>query len=200
MGNLSQYMRMLSFYNPPYNERAAKVFLNAEAEATRFCVGSNQFIPITNISQGSENTWNNGRNCRITLIGECNDLGVIYHEVFHSVYHGSSIWQIDETNENPRWGDAFCDAFRFLMHKNYKIAGTGDKHFVTQFRKCLKMDDMNITAQDSYKELGSRIIKCLSPCPSLNRYRSLWHRLNEKASNMGFSLYEFFGINCRILI
>lgn len=186
------YDDITSVYNTKHKKKqAAKMLRDAIAHAEKLCDTNNPFISITTVSLDTKNTWCDGE---IHLKGDGNDLGVIYHEVFHSTFHGSAIWKYDEKHPRKVWGDAFCDAFRYLMQIKYKLTGVDDKKFMGKFRKCLRKRDIDITAQDSYKELGSRIIIHLRS-PSFNRYRYLWNLLNKEAAETDFNLYKFFGLN-----
>jgi hypothetical protein len=49
-------------------------------------------------------------------IGTEADVESLYHELFHSVFHYSPLHQgIDE-----RWGDAWCDSFRYFHDSQFK--------------------------------------------------------------------------------
>ncbi|HEX8202260.1 MAG TPA: hypothetical protein VF590_17415 [Isosphaeraceae bacterium] len=44
------------------------------------------------------------------------DLGVLYHEVFHSAFHASPL----PSGEDEEWGDAWCDAYRFFHDGDFQ--------------------------------------------------------------------------------
>lgn len=42
-------------------------------------------------------------------------IGLLWHEVFHSVFHGSPLSKFD-----PAWGEGWCNAFSDVHHREFK--------------------------------------------------------------------------------
>ncbi len=105
---------------------------------------------------------------KITIPAELDDLGVIFHEIFHSAFHNSPIWK---NQFNNKWGDGFCDAFRWFMETRL-------------LKKSLWLDSFSKT-ENSYKILK----KCEG---DYNKFKDLWVYLNQN-SNITFNTF-FIGI------
>lgn len=154
---------------------ARNVFDVAVVEARKFCDSSNPFIEIIEVKKGSGNNW--CADGHITIEGDIDNLGVIYHEVFHSVFHGSKPWEFD-CRTTKKWGDAFCDVFRYLMGLEFPIERQ-KVDFQREFEKYIKLNDYEISKSDTYTKLGSRIFLRLTN-RNIIGFRSMWQKLCKK--------------------
>lgn len=113
---------------------------------------------------------------------------MIFHEVFHSAFHGSPLWYYPE---NRKWGDAFCDAFRYLMEEIHLQTQT---NFIREIKiEVSKLDAQIKTENDRYKGWASRILlRCTLRCTS--RYQEFKQLLAERNCDAAKSLTEYFGL------
>ncbi len=169
-----KYSKFLPGVAELLRKKAWTVFKNAEREAKQIIDGHNTFVKIKGVNEGNKNTWE--ENGIITITVDRDDLGVIYHEVFHSAFHKSHIWQIDE-NGDKQWGNGFCDAFRYLMEQKY-LLGKDESDFMKRFQVGLKKPGQ--TTQNESIKRGARIIQKLNQNQTLEGFRDLWGKLCTK--------------------
>ena len=154
----------------------------AEHEAqSALCGPQNTWIPISEVVEGGPD-WSEGG--RITIPVSVNDLGVVFHEVFHSAFHHSPLWH---DPNNCHWGDAFCDAFRYFMERCHL---TGTSHFLQGMTAELGKADSQVKVEnDRYKGWASRIvIKCNQ---DYDRFKAIWI---ERNANYQEPLSVYFGL------
>ena len=109
------------FYDRELRDRLWFLFNRAETEAKKFAsIVNNNWIEIEKV----KNSEDNKNSCKgeIFIVSEWNNLGAILHEVFHSAFHRSALWQSDKLHKESYngygiWGDGFCDAFRYFLEK-----------------------------------------------------------------------------------
>jgi hypothetical protein len=71
------------------------------------------FVPIIEVKNSCECKWYpNG----IIHYNPNKDVGTLFHEVFHSAFHNSEF----NKGSNHRWGEAFCEAFRYYTEEELK--------------------------------------------------------------------------------
>jgi hypothetical protein len=89
-----------------------KYFLEVEREAKMFAGIENRWKPITSVvlGQGVPIYVTTGK-IRLNL----NSDWAMFHEIFHDTFGQSPFNQGDD----KAWGEAFCDAFRYMMEKEY---------------------------------------------------------------------------------
>ena len=110
------------------------------------------------------------------------DRGALFHEMTHDLFHHSVFHSNSNpinSNANPRngksnedWGEAFCEAVRYLMEYAY----TGDSDWLRQFA-------IEIKYRDSDKGRAGRILDAAGS--SLAGFATLW-----KEITMGFDKTE----------
>jgi len=116
----------------------------------------------------------------IHIEARCGDLGQVCHEVFHSAFHGSALHK----EGDERWGDAFCDAFRYFMETEHVT----DKKTWRQAMECLLKQEFDNTKKGDcvymkYRFPASLIIKkCGS---SLDDFKEMWFELCQERNAEG---------------
>jgi hypothetical protein len=90
------------------------VFQAGERQAYAFAAAPQLFVPLTRVNYippgGKAGDWNPSG--RIELVANA-DAGVLFHEIFHTVYHRSVL----HAGSDVHWKEAFCDAFRYLAER-----------------------------------------------------------------------------------
>lgn len=140
----------------PLRKRLWDLFQKAEEEARSFCDSGNCWIRIVKVAECAKSSWApDGENSTITIPVSDDDLGVIFHEVFHSAFHCSPLWHV-RCNGNDQWGEAFCDAFRYFMDGLHLCDGE-DTKFLPDFEGKMTKPSKEILG-DHYRGWASRIV------------------------------------------
>ncbi len=175
-GDNMDWMRFLSNRSSccALRKQLWQLFQAAEQEArTNFCGYQNPWVPITKVVEGETPGWSESG--RIEIPVSVDDLGVIFHEVFHSAFHFSPLWY---AQTNAYWGDAFCDAFRYLMEKTYLL---GNTMFTVEMELELgKSKDQILIENNRYKGWGSRIL--LRVNKDYDLFKKFWNECNTAPS------------------
>ena len=194
------YDRFLNNY-PPEQELAKRselwsIFDGACKEVKSF---SNSWCEITEVLCDLEKNhleWGKEAKIRAIPLREDN-AGAILHEIFHSAYDGSPIYNLSERNKF--WGDGFCDAFRYLKEKQLKresiIYSKIDvfKGNEAEIIRAIKAKDINSI---QYHIPAALIVQ---RCKNYEGFKMLWKDLNSAPvdldSYFGFSVYhEFYAL------
>ncbi len=123
------------------------------------------------------------------------DHGVIFHEVFHSAFHFSPLWR---DHKNIKWGDAFCDAFRYILEKEKSLNSV----FVGDMEAWMHKPDTEVADESiqntnqgnelfTYKPYGSRILNACDPSAYYASFLSIW---DERNANPSHSLETYFNL------
>jgi hypothetical protein len=119
---------------------------------------------------------------RITIPVDSEDKGVLFHEMTHDLFHHSKFhrnyWPLN-AHDNELWGEAFCEAFRFLM----ELAFTGDSKWLRAFQT-------ERHPPDSDKGRASRIVA--KSKESLDGLAALWWHINNEFNQTGNYLSRIF--------
>ena len=102
---------MVGCQDEAVRQRLWTLFSAAEKEAKRFAETPGHWVVLKEVvvvATGS--IWT--ANGRIQLSPQCNP-GTMFHEIFHTAFHKSVLHQ----GSDEGWGEAFCDAFRYMMEK-----------------------------------------------------------------------------------
>jgi hypothetical protein len=95
--------------------RLAEIFRDAKG-----FVGDWKWYEITKVEftqrEGASWVWDDARAKARIEMGLNTELGALYHEVFHSAFHASPL----HSGEDERWGDAWCDAFRYFHDAGFR--------------------------------------------------------------------------------
>jgi len=90
------------------------VFLAGQAQAWTFAKSPSVWITLRQIAYiapgNKAGDWSSSG--KIELLGN-SEPGLIFHETFHTVFSRSGL----HAGNDGRWGEAFCDAFRFVAER-----------------------------------------------------------------------------------
>jgi hypothetical protein len=180
------------------------LFQQAEAEAKQFVQDASdwyEIIEIQDIPEGQRASWcwnDSQRTAVIKVAPKRDDLGVFFHEIFHSAFHHSLLHgKFGEAHEpqDDSWGEGFCEAFRYLMEKH--LLPNTPSAWVIDMENLLKAPFSETRADtDSnyrgYRYPGSLILKAANL--EYSRLKELWFELlNNKSNHIGSStLNEHF--------
>jgi len=191
--NYSDFLKTLA--DLTLRDKLWNLFLQAESEAKEFSSPNNRWIEIRCVGEakpGESGVWiPKPTDCpaeyaEIRVKPDDNDLGIIFHELFHSAFHESPLWKSDN---RWNWGDPFCDAFRYFMED--RLLGRAPSEFLEQVMDYLSKTDEEITRVNefAYKGRASRILlKCSG---DYGQFKSLWEYLNQKSR---LPLDEYFNL------
>ncbi|MFA5336876.1 MAG: hypothetical protein WC330_00920 [Candidatus Omnitrophota bacterium] len=119
-----------------------ELFNQAEPEAKYFCNPLSNWVELTSVksrdkSGGRWRTYflNGKKYAKIEIYANWDELGLIFHEIFHSAFSGSLLVRNELNNKNgDNWGDGFCNAFRWFMETRV----LKKSHWLDTFRKTKK--------------------------------------------------------------
>lgn len=139
-----------------------ELFNQSEPEAKWFGSLHNNWVEIISVEHDpKECVWiTNGKTAKIIIPAFLDNLGALFHETFHSAFHHSPLWQ---NQLNRKWGDGFCNAFRWFMETQL----LKKSHWLDTFRK----------TKDSYKILK----KCNW---DYQTFKDQWAYLNENSNSL----------------
>ena len=165
-------------------EKLWGLFCKAEMKAKWFPISRNDWVEITSFIESSDTRWRDGQ---IEINPKWDDLGQIFHEVFHSAFHYSPLWR-DSVNNS--WGDGFCDAFRYFMEEKY----LSDSKWYANIGKYLTMSIDEIIEKPT--NMGWKLEYCIPATRIINKanknyedFKKLWQELNRRPNN---PLEEYF--------
>jgi len=161
------------------------LFQRAEEEARTFCDSGNCWIRILKVVECANASWSPDGTIKIPV--SCGNLGVIFHEVFHSAFHCCPLWHV-RYNGNDDWGDAFCDAFRYFMEKRH-LSDSEDTKFLTDFKGKMNKPTDILGDHDHYQGRASRIV--LKANREYDRFKHLWRERNADPNE---PLTKYFGL------
>lgn len=168
-----------------------EVFQLAENEARTFVEGPEGWKPIRLVRAASGAVWYD--NGLIEITTDVADRGVIFHEVFHNAHYTSALHE----GADEQWGEAFSDAFRFLMERSTLTGQTSQWSI-----------DMEGAIGQPYDIVSGRLgggdyvgryvypaTLILDKCDrDLEKFRAMWWDLNRKRTETGADvLNDFFG-------
>ncbi len=121
----------------------------------------------------------------LTIRPHQDEIGTLFHEVTHDLFHSSVFHSIYNNINNKRiktdccdlrisnedWGEGFCESMRWLMGKEIKE----DQQWRGQFES----DCLN---GDLRKQCAKRIL--LHAHFTLEGFASLWHKLSDEYNNL----------------
>lgn len=173
-------------------QRHWELFKYAETRAKDFSPHNRLKVKITHV-YGGGSTWELKENtkgasyAKIHIPATQDDLGAVFHEVFHSAFHFSPLWK-DKGNNN--WGEAFCDAFRYIIERE-KLSNTT---FTCEMESWMgKLDgavvgtrkkDLAVGKEDyKYKPYASRLLNKCDRNHYYTSFRQLWCKRNDNPSD-----------------
>jgi hypothetical protein len=174
-------------------KRLWEVFQKFEAHA-RALAGSN-WVEIQRVLHcPNTHDWNVSGMIRIDANPDAT--GPLAHEVFHSAFHSCAL---HDRGADERWGDGFCDAFRYFMERLYGLGEVSG-----WFRK---MDSFSAMTPDGilrqstdgghdrkYGIPASRIIRRANT--DFETFTSLWRELLIRRSKSAEPILDsFFGFS-----
>ena len=96
--------------DPELRMQLYDLYLIAEPEARRFALWRN-WRPIVEVVAGEGASWGpKGQGAVIRIRPDKSDMGALFHELFHGAFDHSPLQR-----NNDKWGEAFCNAFRYFM-------------------------------------------------------------------------------------
>lgn len=171
-------------------ERLYKLFNHAESEAKSFAVDFSNWVHINKVTQNSNGICRWHESGYITIdpvrLSEKDDLGAMFHEIFHSAFHKCPLWYSDVLNKNKyngygEWGEAFCDTFRYFMEEEL-FCGTG-KYFLKISEGYLKRNPNEIlkSTNDKCHDIKHAVPASIliDKADSYEDFRKLWAELNK---------------------
>lgn len=184
------------FYDQQLREKFWYLFNYTEKEARKFAEVNSNWIEIREVI----NSENDKNSCdgKIFIKPKWDNLGIIFHEIFHSAFHKSALWHSDELHKNlynghGALGEAFCDTFRYFLERELLSEDEKSKSF-KNLKECLGLDMTpdeiqekfpNSNASDhpgchnlKFKIPTSIIIKKADK--SYGEFKKLWKELNER--------------------
>lgn len=104
------------------------------------------------------------------------DPGTLFHEIFHTAFHKSSLL----AGKDEAWGEAFCDAFRYMMEKQLLPQKHSDWFLKIDKYTTMSYDQIMISTADrahdqKYGYPASRIVRAAAKNPL--EFRRLWFTL-----------------------
>jgi hypothetical protein len=175
LGNCADNDLRIKLYN---------LFNKAEIEAKQFSDEFNNWIEIREVIQNDKEDcmWGTGGNITIDpyKLARCNDFGALFHEIFHSAFHESPLWQCDRCR---KWGDGFCDAFRYFMEDKLLENGAFYRKLNDGYIHHTFAENLNVCGRDNRHDIqyaipASLIVK-KAHC-SLQDFKRLWIELNNE--------------------
>jgi len=173
------------FYNQELREKLWGLFNSAEDDAQKFAEVSNNWVEIKCVMAGCNEKWNlvkynDNIYAEIQMVVDKNNMGGLFHEIFHSAFHKSFLWHNDSM-----WGDAFCDSFRYLMEEKLLKENERSKFF-REMLKCLNLSPQEI--QDKFPDDKCHNLKYKIPSSIIiikanNNYdglKKLWDDLKKE--------------------
>jgi hypothetical protein len=154
------------------------LFEQAEPQALRFALPG-KWITITSVSAGPTDSWSDGR---ITVHVNRDEPGVLFHEIFRSAFQQC---RFHDGRGDERWGDAFCDAFRYFMESQVGLA-SGSPWFARMDSLCGRTLEAILASPGSGGPMGVR--RCGYPASLIiaragkdyARFRAIWFDLQEQ--------------------
>ena len=111
----------------PIRAKLWDLYQNAEAAGQDL---NRAAIPIISVKPGGAG-WIGGR---IEIPLDPNDCGVIHHEVGHAFFEGSRFHNDRGGDRNVWLGDAFCDAFRYCLERQFSPSSAWMQRFPNEGR------------------------------------------------------------------
>jgi len=187
-------------------EKLYHLFEYAETEARSFLMCFGNWISIDDVVQNSNGKCSWYMSGPIAIISmdpaklaEDNDLGAMFHEIFHSAFHGSPLWHCDllnktKYNNHGMWGDAFCDVFRYFMEE--RLFNSSGKYFLkinsgylnSSFDEVLKIKNTDKCHDIVYAIPASTIIKNAG---GYIGFKKIWAQINNSWQTMGMKDENF---------
>jgi len=192
------------FYDQELREKLWGLFNSVGDDAQKFAEVSNNWVEIKCVMAGCNEKWNlvkynNNIYVEIQIVVDKNNMGVLFHEVFHSAFHKSPLWHSDDLHQNRyngrgMWGEAFCDAFRYFMEEKLLDKDNQDKksQFFENLTDCLTMSPEEIQdrfpAHNDSDHPGCHNLKFKIPTSIIikkvnrdyGKFKNLWKELNEE--------------------
>ena len=169
------------------------LFNYAEKEAKSFTTNFNNWVPIKSVQSGG-NEWSPDGNIEINNPVEkkkINDLGVLFHEIFHSAFHKSPLW-----SSNGEWGDPFCDAFRYFIAEKIYIKDKFYKKIRCEGYLKDSPDEILRRSRNKCWEIkyGIPAGKIICKAVTYDGFKKLWEKLNQEDK---CSLEDIFGFRMK---
>lgn len=189
-----------NFNSVELKEKLWDLFNRAEKKAKEsFSNGFNGWLEIRRVVVDPENYCDCDKGI-IYLNPAMSNLGAIFHEIFHFVFHKSTLWHSDELHKNLHnsfgmWGDAFCDTFRYFMEE--KLLDEKSRHkWFGEMNQCLIKTPYEIQEEFSddrchnlkYKIPTSIIIKKVKK--NYDKFKNLWKELNKRFDRQSCNFLE----------
>lgn len=142
-------------------------------------VGSWRWYAITKVEvkqrDGCVWIWDDAKAEASIQLSNDAELEVLYHEVYHSAFHDSPLHH----GEDEKWGDAWCDAFRYFHDGAFKAKI--DRFCDMTFDQARKDGDWNHDKNYAYP-CSLIINKCNK---DYAEFRRLWFDLCEQRKKTG---------------
>lgn len=176
----------------PLTEKSARarlwrLFVAAEQAARGFARQPAEWSEIRVVVESDRALWTVDGKIEIPMAEDPE--GAMFHEVFHSAFHHSAL----HAGSDELWGEAFCDAFRYVMERTLLPEPSDwvkrmDVHLAAPVAAATVGDDQ----ARQYWHPASLILRASSS--SLEGLQRLWFRLLEKRQQVGGDiLNEHFG-------
>ena len=121
------------------------------------------------------------------------DPGTLFHEIFHTVFHRSAL----HAGQDERWGEGFCDAFRFVTERELLPGPPSDR--VKKVERYPSMSFAEVMAKSGEPVHDRKYAYPASVIPrrtdlTTKGLRKLWLELNALREARGAGVLDaFFG-------
>lgn len=131
---------------------------------------------VQSIPDGDSRWVPKNDSAEIGIVIKENNPGVLFHEMFHSAFHCSPL---HDGGADERWGDAFCNAFRYFMERKLL---EGESHWLGGFRQLLAQPAQERPSGDRYKSAATFVV---NKPENYGGFRKLWDRLITQKRDSG---------------
>jgi|GEM_PF-2391146 len=180
-------------WNSELRARQFDKFHQAKALAFLFVNSQDEYVAIGNVVSDSSNWWElNGHEAVIHYNKDnVGDEGVLYHEIFHSVFHKSNL----HNGTDELWGEGFCDAFRYFMEK--QIESKTRSGWLLEKERRLEMiraDQMQAHPRTDFERVYSTpsLLIISKSDYDFDSFLTLWKSLNELRENMDHDILNTY--------
>lgn len=177
---------LINFTDAEQKEKLKKYFDQSVLLASQYHC---RFIPIIKVKKCEHNGWaSDGTIC----FNPEEEVGTLYHEVFHSAFHPSKLHNC----VNGIWGDPFCDAFRYYAESTLNTEFQWHEK-LTRYCNMSFNEVMNASCakrhDQTYAYPASLIIKKVGLDRQEESFFTLWREIHNMANKSSdFSLDNYF--------
>ncbi len=126
------------------------------------------------------------------------DPGTLFHEIFHTTFHKSLL----RSGKDEAWGEALCDAFRYMMEKQLLPESRSDWFLKINKYMGMSYEQIMLSTADrghdqKYGYPASLIISMAGKDPQ--EFQKLWFKLLQMRKESGVDiLNNFFDYDIQI--